>query len=196
MLKYCSYNDHYVDDINFGKSKNELDGLARHCKDCRRKQYEETKEKKLEYQKNYYKENKESILEYSKEWREENKEYKKRIDAEYRSNNKDKRKEYDKRRRVLNPGEANARIKEYKLRKVQATPKWLTAEMRNEIKQIYTSAYWFSFYFNEKYSVDHIQPIHGKDENGNHTLSGLHVPWNLRIMPITENSSKNSKLFM
>jgi len=38
-----------------------------------------------------------------------------------------------------------------------------------------------------RYSVDHIIPIKGK------TVWGLHVPWNLRVMPLADNVRKWNK---
>ena len=37
-----------------------------------------------------------------------------------------------------------------------------------------------------RYSVDHIVPINGRN------VSGLHAPWNLRVVPLSENCSKCS----
>ena len=52
MSKYCSRCKQEKENSEFGKSKNEPDGLARWCKQCRKDQYQETRELKLEYQKN------------------------------------------------------------------------------------------------------------------------------------------------
>lgn len=38
-----------------------------------------------------------------------------------------------------------------------------------------------------KYSVDHVIPLNGK------LVSGLHVPWNLQIMTLSDNSKKGNR---
>lgn len=70
-------------------------------------------------------------------------------------------------------------------RKMRATPAWVDLEA---INKIYQEAYAKSVFDNLKYHVDHIVPLQ-------HPLvCGLHVPWNLRIVPAEENLSKGNKL--
>lgn len=42
--------------------------------------------------------------------------------------------------------------------------------------------------------VDHIIPLLGCDEHGNHIVSGLNVPWNLQVIPASENLKKGNRV--
>ena len=65
--------------------------------------------------------------------------------------------------------------------RLNATPPWLTAEHWDEIAEIYANC-------PAGYHVDHIVPLLGE------SVRGLHVPWNLRIIPAEENLSKGNRL--
>lgn len=69
-----------------------------------------------------------------------------------------------------------------------ATPKWLTAshffQMREMVK-IRNEVQWLS---EARLSIDHIIPLKGP------IVCGLHVPWNLQIIPLADNLAKGTKL--
>ena len=69
-----------------------------------------------------------------------------------------------------------------------ATPKWLTAEQKLEIRFHYRMAIALSRATKIPHAVDHIIPLQGED------VCGLHVPWNLRVITQDENLKKSNKL--
>ena len=69
-----------------------------------------------------------------------------------------------------------------------ATPKWLTKEDKRAIRQLYIDAMTVSRITGTPYVVDHIIPLNGD------AVSGLHVPWNLRVITREENLRKSNKL--
>ena len=66
------------------------------------------------------------------------------------------------------------------------TPAWLTSEHRVMIKAKYAEARWMTTRTGIKHHVDHIVPLLGK------TVCGLHVPWNMRVIPARENTKKSN----
>jgi hypothetical protein len=71
--------------------------------------------------------------------------------------------------------------------KLNATPNWLTEEHNNEIQQFYWLAKDLQAITGETYHVDHIVPLKGEN------VCGLHVPWNLQVLPADINLSKGNK---
>ena len=67
------------------------------------------------------------------------------------------------------------------------SPKWLTKEHKKQIKEIYAERDRLIKETGIPHDVDHIIPIQGE------TVSGLHVPWNLRPIPSKENGQKKNK---
>ena len=74
-----------------------------------------------------------------------------------------------------------AKSNAYRASKLNATPKWLTQEMKDEIVAIYEKARSLGM------EVDHIIPLKGKG------VCGLHVPWNLQIISCSDNRKKSNK---
>lgn len=72
-------------------------------------------------------------------------------------------------------------------RRKEATPKWLTAEQRNKIIATYDHMRDCRIITGEDYHVDHIVPLRGEN------VCGLHVPWNLQVLPADVNIDKSNK---
>lgn len=77
-----------------------------------------------------------------------------------------------------------ARVAAYNAAKNQRSPSWLTPEHEQEIARAYTHARDCAIVTGEPYEVDHIVPLRGT------TVSGLHVPWNLQVLPADVNRGK------
>lgn len=69
--------------------------------------------------------------------------------------------------------------------KTRAMPKWVN---RADLLRIYQQRETIARETGREYHVDHIVPLRGR------LASGLHVPWNLRIIPGIENRRKSNKL--
>lgn len=92
-------------------------------------------------------------------------------------------KDYAKRNRPA----CNARGKLRAERKRRQAPAWLTDLDREHFKLIYEAASALSKEFGVLMHVDHIVPLRGEN------VSGLHVPWNLQVIPARENHEKSNR---
>lgn len=152
--------------------------------------------KRLDYQKN-----KDAYIARAAAWRDENPEQYKtnkekylsresvKIAArnrtkEWASKNKDKKREYDRNWVKNNRGLSNSHKAKRRAKERTATPPWLTESQLEAIKAVYLEAVRLTKETGIPYQVDHIVPLSGK------TVSGLHVPWNLRAIPAQENNRR------
>jgi 5-methylcytosine-specific restriction endonuclease McrA len=69
-----------------------------------------------------------------------------------------------------------------------STPAWLTEEQKQQIKDTYWLAQDLKATTGEEYHVDHIVPLKGEN------VSGLHVPWNLQVLPADLNLRKSNNV--
>lgn len=75
----------------------------------------------------------------------------------------------------------NAKSRRRQLRLRDASLSW---KYRDEIKAIYEHARDCTVITGEPYHVDHIVPLNGPN------ICGLHVPWNLQVLPADVNLKK------
>ena len=85
-------------------------------------------------------------------------------------------------RDIMNAHSAKTRIK-----RLKREPKWLKDYFEDEIKAVYRAAKAAEDFTGIKYEVDHIVPLQGK------LVSGLHVPWNLQLLPKKNNRKKGNR---
>lgn len=193
---------------SFHKDSGSKDGHRRVCKTCKAawdKQFQtENRARYLEQRKAYrqnnlvqerakgrawskanYKINREAVLEASKTYYENNLTKRRSYNQKYRELNSEKLKANDRQYYKENKYvrySSNARRRAAKL---QATPKWADME---KIKEIYRQRETLSRESGIVHHVDHIVPLRGK------TVCGLHVEYNLRVVPAKENLHKNCRL--
>ena len=85
-----------------------------------------------------------------------------------------------------NPDKVQAHTKSRRRKHRNATPKWLSAKQRNQMREMYRIARTSTQITGVQYVVDHIVPLRGTD------VWGLHVPWNLRVITQDENLRKSN----
>jgi len=93
--------------------------------------------------------------------------------------------EYHRAIRLRNPGQRNLWTMNYRTAKANRMPKWLNDAQLFEMESVYTYCSALRK-IGLDYHVDHVVPLRGK------SISGLHVPWNLQVLPGRENMSKGN----
>jgi hypothetical protein len=71
--------------------------------------------------------------------------------------------------------------------KKSASPDWINEDMEEQINNIYWLADDLKKVSPDDYHVDHILPLQGRD------ICGLHVPWNLQVLPSDINIGKGNR---
>ena len=99
--------------------------------------------------------------------------------------NPDKMAQYQRTKNAKRPGQRNLWTMNYRTAKAERMPPWLNAGEVFEMECVYNycSALRAT---GLDYHVDHIVPLRGE------TVSGLHAPWNLQVLPGRDNMSKGN----
>ena len=170
----------------FHKDRCRKDGLRFECKSCKnkksKKHYQENRDVILERGRKYRQENRDAIAERNKEYYQENRDAVLESARKYRQENPDVAKTW----RKANPEKTIAYKASRRARKKQAQPPWLTEEHINQIIDKYKNSKHMKKLTGIEHHVDHIVPLKGEN------VCGLHVPWNLQVIPAKHNLEKKN----
>lgn len=181
-LKTCNKCQCEKDTSAFYANKRMKDGLNTFCIECHkadnvarkllRRSDDAFKQEERAYKAKYRQRTTEKRALYMKEWRSKNAEYTYQYAKQYRQDNK---------------AFINFLSQNRKLAMMQRTPLWLGVEEMWMIEEAYQLAALRTKLFGFAWHVDHVIPLRGK------TVSGLHTPQNLSVIPGTANMQKTNK---
>lgn len=95
--------------------------------------------------------------------------------------------EASKRYRVNNPDVVANAVAAYRSGKANRTPTWLSEDDEWMLQEVYALAVLRTKLLGFSWEVDHIIPLHGR------TVSGLHTPFNLQVIPMLDNRVKSNR---
>ena len=174
-LKVCSDCKEEKPLSDFYKDCTRKDGLRYACKLCSNKRA-----------KKFYQKNRDAIAEKKKEYRQKNRDAIAKAKKEYSQKNWDAIAERMKIWREANSELLNANNASRRALKKQAQPPWLTEDHINQIKVKYKNSKRMKKLTGIEHHVDHIVPLKGEN------VCGLHVPWNLQVIPAKHNLEKRN----
>jgi tetrahydromethanopterin S-methyltransferase subunit F len=184
----------------FGRDRRLKSGLCSWCKVCvaatKVAEYKNNPEKFRNRKKEEYQKNKENILarvKSTQDFANQRRRNRYALDPTYRQKLLARNKTEAHRERMKKWREANSSVTAFynsnrRSLKANATPTWLTAIQKAQIQEIYDIAKAITVQTGIPHEVDHIHPLCGKNFNG------IHVPWNLRVIPASENRRKSNNL--
>lgn len=178
-MKTCSNCKQQKPLSDFGRKSRNKDGLQYNCKECCR----------LECR-TQYKNHKELFLKKSKAWSEKNKPRHNALKLKWKEENPDKIISANSKYRSSHRSNRSAHSATYRAKKLQATPAWSDF---CSIEDIYDCKQELQSMMQEflpkcEFHVDHAIPLQGEN------VCGLHVWWNLQILPSQINLAKGNKL--
>lgn len=191
-MKTCTKCHQEKQLIEFHKNSSRSDGYSERCKACEKerkaKSYLENRENILAKQTTYNQNNKSAKSLYDKEYRLQNTEKLKVKNKKSYEDNKQQVLERSKIWKKNNPAKVILKNARKRASKLKAMPSWLTKDHKTFIEIQYQMASLLTERFGIEFHVDHIDPLKSK------YLSGLHVPWNLQVIPAADNIRKSNKI--
>ena len=188
MLKKCGRCEQDKELSDFPKRRISKDGHEGTCRSCRTKNkldwYSRNIEKYRKTNKKWANNNKEKIKQKNHKWAKENQSF----IVEYRLKNAEILRKQAREWQKNNPARCVKNVNMRRARKIQRTPPWLSKEHHDSMLEMYELSRKITKDTGVKHDVDHIIPLNGKN------VSGLHVPWNLQIIPAHENRKKSNKV--
>lgn len=179
MSKVCTKCGSEKPLADFYSDKRAKDGKQSQCKDCHKGFYK-TDQGKLVRKKSYSSSKR-------SQYYQENRDRDCRMNAEYYRRNKEQKLAYGKKHYQQNKSKYAEYTRRRQAKILQRTPNWLSDKQKSEIQDFYWLAKDLTAVSGETYHVDHIVPLQGDN------VCGLHVPWNLQILPADINLSKGNR---
>jgi hypothetical protein len=136
-----------------------------------------------ENQSNWDARNQDKLRQYVSTYDKANREQRRQAAREHRKRNPEAANGATRRYRKRNPGLINAHCSARRARQFSATPPWMDFK---SLRIIYERAKQLTKQTGTSWHVDHIVPLKHPQ------VCGLHVPWNLQIIPAAENQRKNN----
>jgi len=190
-MKQCTKCKKIKELHQFSKDRSRKDGLQLHCKQCLSDYLKANKEKVLIVKRAYAIKKRVKIAEYMVHYNAVNYE---RDGEKIRARTSRWKSEHKKEVaiqklnwRLANPGKYAAYCAKRRAKKLKATPLCLNEEYHRQNEEFYIVAHELQWLSEESLHVDHIIPLQGEN------VSGLHVPWNLQILPKSLNGSKGNE---
>ena len=153
------------------------------CVECLNVEWQQAAEKRVDYFRTYNK--REEVKDRKNAWYEANKE---QVIQAAATRPLEVKRVYQKAWKERNTIWVRADTKARRRKHREATPPWLSREQKAQIRELYKIAITMTKTTGEQYVVDHIVPLRSD------VVCGLHVPWNLRVIPRQENLLKSNKL--
>jgi len=148
--------------------------------------YKNNREKQYAAWRKWYEAHKDTHHARSRRWQRENPDQVKKTSKLWAAANPEKVKATHKRHIKKHPEAYTARSVASVARRAKRVPSWLSADDKWMLRQAYALAKLRTKIFGFVWEVDHVLPLRGT------TVSGLHVPTNVQVIPKALNRAKSN----